>query len=144
MSCKVLIVDDSAVVRHALRSCIELNPTVTVCGEAENGQVAIDKVKELKPDVVILDWQMPVMNGLEAARHIARFVPKPAMVLLTLHSGDELAKQARAVGIQRVFSKSESLTHLVAWLTTMHRDADEPGTHGPSVAVPLNDAGREY
>jgi DNA-binding NarL/FixJ family response regulator len=114
MSCKILIVDDSAVVRHSLRSCIEVNPTITVCGEAENGQVAIDKVKELKPDVVILDWQMPVMNGLEAARHIARFVPKPAMVLLTFHSGDELAKQARAVGIQRVFSKSESLTHLVA------------------------------
>jgi chemotaxis response regulator CheB len=89
MSCKILIVDDSAVVRHSLRSCIEVNPTITVCGEAENGQVAIDKVKELKPDVVILDWQMPVMNGLEAARHIARFVPKPAMVLLTFHSGDE-------------------------------------------------------
>ncbi len=119
MPWRILIVDDSAVVRHSLRSCIEVNPTITVCGEAENGQVAIDKVKELKPDAVILDWQMPVMNGLEAARHIARLAPKAAMVLLTLHSGDELVKQARAVGIQRVFSKSESLTHLVTWLTTM-------------------------
>jgi DNA-binding NarL/FixJ family response regulator len=119
MPFKILIVDDSAVIRHCLRSCIEQNPKIVVCGEAENGQVAIDKVKELNPDVVILDWQMPVMNGLEAARQIAQLAPNASMALLTLHSEDEILRLAEAVGVQRVFSKSEKLVHLVAWLTTI-------------------------
>jgi DNA-binding NarL/FixJ family response regulator len=119
MPFKILIVDDSAVIRHCLRSCIEQNPKIVVCGEAENGQVAIDKVKELNPDVVILDWQMPVMNGLEAARQIAQLAPNASMALLTLHSEDEILGLAEAVGVQRVFSKSEKLVHLVAWLTTI-------------------------
>jgi DNA-binding NarL/FixJ family response regulator len=119
MPCKILIVDDSAVVRHSLRSCIEQNPKVIVCGEAENGQVAIDKFKELNPDVVILDWQMPVMNGLEAARRIAQLAPNARMALLTLHSEDEILRAAQAVGIHRVFSKSERLVQLVAWLNAI-------------------------
>ncbi|MGC2197444.1 MAG: response regulator [Terriglobales bacterium] len=117
--CKILIVDDSAVVRRSLRSCLEQNPEVSVCGEAENGQAAIDKFRELNPDVVILDWQMPVMNGLETARHIASIAPNATMALLTLHSGDEIVKQAQAAGIQRVFSKAEKLAQLSAWLTTV-------------------------
>lgn len=117
MCCKILIVDDSTVVRQALRSCIEQNPKVTVCGEAENGRVAVDKFKELKPDVVILDWQMPVMSGLEAARHIASIAPNATMALLTLHSGDEVVKEAQAAGIQRVFSKAEKLAQLNSWLS---------------------------
>ncbi|MGC1650189.1 MAG: response regulator, partial [Candidatus Sulfotelmatobacter sp.] len=70
MSHRILIVDDSAIIRHSIRICIEHNTDWEVCGEAENGKVAIEKVRQLRPDVVTLDWQMPVMNGLEAAREI--------------------------------------------------------------------------
>ncbi len=119
MPCKILIVDDNAVIRRALRTCIEQNPQVVVCGEAENGQLAVDKFKELRPDIVILDWQMPVMSGLEAARQIAQIVPNATMALLTLHDCDELVQQAQAVGVQRVFSKAEKLTCLDAWLTAV-------------------------
>src|SRR6201981_1465524 len=62
-----IIADDSAPVRRSLRSFIEQNSGWEICGEAENGKVAVEKVKELHPDIVILDFQMPVMNGLEAA-----------------------------------------------------------------------------
>jgi CheY-like chemotaxis protein len=66
-----LVVDDNAAVRHALRRLVERAGAWTVCGEAEDGEVAVQKVKELRPDLVILDFQMPVMDGLEAAREIA-------------------------------------------------------------------------
>jgi chemotaxis response regulator CheB len=67
MPCKILIVDHNAVIRRALRSSIEQNPRVIVCGEVENGKRAVDQWNELHPDVVIPDWQMPVRSGPEAA-----------------------------------------------------------------------------
>ncbi len=77
MSHTILIVDESALVRHALRSCIEQTRDWEVCGEAENGKVAVEQVRELHPDVVILDLQMPVMDGLEAAGQINQLAPTP-------------------------------------------------------------------
>ncbi len=119
MPCKVLIVDDNDVVRRSLRAYLEQNPKIKVCGEAENGEIAVHRVKELNPDVVILDWQMPVMNGLEAARQIAQIAPTTTMALLTLHAGDGIHENAKAVGIHHVFSKSERLVYLVNWLTSL-------------------------
>jgi DNA-binding NarL/FixJ family response regulator len=67
----ILIVDDSPIVRWSLRRFVEQNNAWNVCGEAENGQIAIKKVRQLTPDLVILDLRMPVMGGFEAARQIA-------------------------------------------------------------------------
>jgi two-component system chemotaxis response regulator CheB len=114
--CKILIADDSALFRRSLRTCLEQNPKLRVCGEAEDGRAAIDKVKELRPDVVILDWQMPVMDGIKAARHITRIAPEATVALLTLHSGPQITKKAQAIGIQRVFSKADRLEYLSEWL----------------------------
>jgi chemotaxis response regulator CheB len=71
----ILIVDDSTLVRGLIRSYIEPDAAWRVCGEAENGEAAVEKVKELHPDVVILDFQMPGMNGIEAARKIGLLAP---------------------------------------------------------------------
>ena len=106
LSFSILIVDDSAPVRNSLRSWIEQDKSWQICGEAENGKVAVEKVKELHPDIVILDLQMPVMDGLEAGRQIALLAPSTAMVMFTLHSCEQLVKAARAVGIKEVVSKS--------------------------------------
>ncbi|HET7212534.1 MAG TPA: response regulator transcription factor [Terriglobia bacterium] len=117
MSFTILIVDDSDLIRHALRSCIEKNTEWQICGEAENGQVAVDKVQELSPNVVIMDFQMPVMNGIDAARRITKSAPNTAIVMLTMHNGEQLRREAQSAGIQEVLSKSESVAdHLLAAL----------------------------
>ena len=107
---RILIADDSSLVRSSLRSWFEKSSEWQVCGEAENGLVAVEKVEELHPDVVILDLQMPVMNGLEAARQISDRAPKTAMLMFTMHTSDELLRAARAVGVKAVVSKSDELT----------------------------------
>jgi DNA-binding NarL/FixJ family response regulator len=109
----VLIVDDNVSIRRSLRRCIESDGEMTVCGEAENGAIAVEKVRELRPDVVILDLQMPVMNGLQAARAIAEVAPQTAMVMLTLHIHDRLSTEAQAAGIREVLSKTDAVPGLL-------------------------------
>jgi DNA-binding NarL/FixJ family response regulator len=105
----ILIVDDSFVIRRSLRSWLEGQAEWEVCGEAENGQAAIDRVGELHPDIVVLDFQMPVMNGLEAAREITLRSPATAIVMLTLHPSSELLHAVRRAGIRDVVSKTDRL-----------------------------------
>ena len=110
----VLIVDDNTVIRSSLRSWIEGNADFQVCGEAENGMVAVQKVEEMHPDIVILDLQMSVMDGLEAARKISHIAPDTAMVMFTMHPSKELLKVAQAVGVRDVVSKTDQLSdHLL-------------------------------
>ena len=117
MSFQILIVDDNATIRRALRSLIESQTLHEVCGEAENGQIAIARVKELHPDVVILDLQMPVMNGLDAARQISILFPGTVMVMVTMHCSEQLQKDAEAVGIRDVVSKYDEIAeHLLTSL----------------------------
>jgi len=106
----VLIVDDNTVIRSSLRSWIEGNADFQVCGEAENGMVAVQKVEEMHPDIVILDLQMSVMDGLEAARKISHIAPDTAMVMFTMHPSSELLKVAQAVGVRDVVSKTDQLS----------------------------------
>jgi len=127
MSTTVLIVDDSAEIRRSLRSWFEQWGDWRVCGEAENGAIAVERVKSLSPDVVILDLSMPVMNGLEAARKIGSIAPKTAMVLFTMHSSDHLVKDAQEVGIRDVISKLEGPA---TFLATIESIASKP--RGPT------------
>lgn len=114
MAHTILIVDDNSSLRKLLRSCIEGDQDWRVCGEAGNGKEGVAKVAELHPDVVLLDLQMPVMNGLEAARRMRAQSPKTAMVMFTMHSSPELLRQAHAAGIRDVVSKTDQLVeHLL-------------------------------
>jgi DNA-binding NarL/FixJ family response regulator len=106
----VLIVDDNTLLRRALRSYIELQTDWWVCGEAENGKIALEKVEELHPSIVILDFQMPVMNGLEAARRISLAAPNTILIMFTNHCSEYLVKDAEAVGIKHVVSKATGVT----------------------------------
>ncbi len=120
MSFKILIADDSTSIRNLLRLFIEHNTDWQVCGEAENGQVAVEKVATLRPHAVILDLSMPVMNGLDAAREIARIDPEVQIVMFTMHVSEQLRKDAQAVGIKDVVSKSDTIgNHLLASLKTI-------------------------
>jgi DNA-binding NarL/FixJ family response regulator len=103
----ILIVDDSPLIRRSLRLWIDESLDWEVCGEAENGEQAVERVEELRPEIVILDFQMPVMNGIEAARRIRDRVPRTAMLMFTMHTSGELLKQALEAGVADVISKSE-------------------------------------
>jgi two-component system chemotaxis response regulator CheB len=84
MSIKVLIVDDSSFFRHQIKAIINSNPKLTVVGEAANGRDAIDKVARLKPDVVTMDYEMPMMDGISAVREIMRKHPTPILMFSSL------------------------------------------------------------
>jgi len=105
---RILVVDDVPAIRHSMRLYLEQEAGWVICGEAENGKVAIDRVLELQPDVVILDLSMPVMNGLDAARAIKAVAPGTHILMFTLHSYPYLLDEARKVGIDQVLSKADS------------------------------------
>jgi NarL family two-component system response regulator LiaR len=107
-SVRILIADDSAVVRKSIRNLLESNTGWEVCGEAANGQEALDHAMKLKPDIIVLDLVMPVMDGLQAARKMAVIAPRTPTVMLTMHYSPQLVSEASEAGIQSVLSKSES------------------------------------
>jgi|HubBroStandDraft_6_1064221.scaffolds.fasta_scaffold577030_1 DNA-binding NarL/FixJ family response regulator len=110
MSARILLVDDVEVVRSTLRSLLA---EYTICGEAENGLVALDQVRQLKPDVVVLDITMPVMNGLKATVEIRRFAPSTKIILFTINDTPEAQEAARMVGADALVPKSRAGTDLL-------------------------------
>ena len=103
----VLIVDDNLHMRKSLRSTIEQELGWQVCGEAANGAEAVSAAAQLKPDFVVLDLSMPVMNGIEAARQMKHLVPNSHLLLFTSFATPTLEEAARGVGIEAFVSKSE-------------------------------------
>ena len=109
----ILIVDDHATIRTAVRDLLESSLTSVVCREAENGVDAITKAHELKPDLIVLDLSMPVMNGFEAAKILRDLLPAIPIFMLTAHYMAETVQAALQGGIRAVFSKHQDLTPLV-------------------------------
>src|SRR5579872_5104082 len=86
---RILLADNHPVVVKGLRSLLETQPGWQVCGEAGDGQEAVTKASELKPDVVVIDVSMSRLNGLEAARRIQRSIPETEVLVLTVHESEE-------------------------------------------------------
>jgi DNA-binding NarL/FixJ family response regulator len=110
---RILIVDDSPVIRKRLRELLEQQTGWEVCGEAANGREGIVKAQELKPDVIVLDLSMPVMNGIEAARELTRLLPSMPLLMCTDFETAHLRRKALSAGVRTVVSKSELLGDLV-------------------------------
>ena len=83
---KLLIVDDSAVVRDGLRSILRTHADIKVVGEAVDGDDAVARANDLQPDLILMDAQMPGMDGVEATRHIKERFPEVKVLLLTVHT----------------------------------------------------------
>ncbi|MFC1955902.1 response regulator [Chloroflexota bacterium] len=99
MTISVLLVDDQAMVRAGFHMLLEAEPDIQVVGEAEDGAVAVSAVRSLKPDVVLMDIQMPVMDGLEATRHIVagqRQVPTRVLILTTFERDEYIFESLRS------------------------------------------------
>ena len=109
MAVRILIVDDSPAVQRALRACLEQKQGWQVCGEADNRASAIELFLKLRPDAVVIDFSMPVMNGLEAAREISRIDRSVPSLMCTMFRSDQLVTAVRKVGVKQVLSKSEGL-----------------------------------
>jgi DNA-binding NarL/FixJ family response regulator len=114
MKKKVLLVDDSAAIRQAVRPLFDAHPKFVICGEAEHGREAVDKAPSLRPDLIVIDMSMPVMNGFEAAPLLVKILPNVWLILLTTHDFPELYGLARSAGIHAVVPKSKAVTHLIA------------------------------
>jgi DNA-binding NarL/FixJ family response regulator len=109
----VLIVDDSAHVRQALCELFKKETDFEVCGEAENGREGIEKAQQFRPDLIVLDLSMPVMNGFDSARVLKRLMPAVPLIMYSAF-GDKLAEnQARLIGISEVVSKSDQPSVLI-------------------------------
>ena|SRR5579884_2667712 len=105
---RILIADDSPQVRNGLRSLLSNHPDWEVCGEAVDGQDALNKTKELSPDIVVLDFAMPIANGVKVAREISRNFPNVSVLLCSMYLDSQLASVARRSGILGLVSKSNA------------------------------------
>jgi two-component system nitrate/nitrite response regulator NarL len=103
---RVLLVDDHDGVRKAVRSLLETYPRFEIIGEAVDGKEAIDEATRLKPDVVVLNVSMPVMNGIEAARVIKSESPQSAIVILSSHADNDLVELAKEIGAKAYVAKT--------------------------------------
>jgi len=104
---RVLLVDDNPIVRGLVRRTIEKRSKFTICGEAGDGMEAIEQAKALRPEVVVLDFSMPGMTGIEAAPLIRDVLHNACVILFTLYGNDVLRNEARRVGIDAVVSKAD-------------------------------------
>jgi DNA-binding NarL/FixJ family response regulator len=123
MPVRILVVDDHTAIRRLLRRVLqEQHPDWEVCGEAANGAEAVERFRERSPDLIILDLAMPKMNGLQAAREIAKIKPTLPMLLLTVQQvSTQLRDEAAKAGFRGAVSKNTG-TEVVRGLEALLRD----------------------
>jgi DNA-binding NarL/FixJ family response regulator len=104
---RILLVDDNPSVRHYLRAILEQQNTWQVCGEARTGAEALRKVLESPPDLILLDYQMPDLNGVDIAKQICELFPKIPILMVTLHLSKQLAEAARLAVVRGACAKQD-------------------------------------
>jgi DNA-binding NarL/FixJ family response regulator len=113
---RLMLVDDQSLFREALRTLLALQPDFEIAGEAENGERAVAQAQSCKPDVILMDLRMPVMNGVEATRRVRAVLPSACVVVLTTFEEDEevfAALRAGAVGYLLKACSAEKLCDAV-------------------------------
>jgi two-component system, NarL family, vancomycin resistance associated response regulator VraR len=115
----VLIVDDSPEIRSLIRTFIESTTSLQVCGEVGDGTKAIERAKELEPDVVLLDLIMPELNGVQAASILKRHLPDTKIILFSFFTEVPGKSLAAAVGVDYVLSKSDGLNGIAEAIRTV-------------------------
>ncbi len=110
---QVLLADDHTVVRQGLRALLDAQPDIAVIGEADNGRQAVKLARKMLPDVVVMDIAMPNMNGLEAARQLAREVPTARLLVLSSYDDDEYVTQVIRAGARGYLLKQTAATDLM-------------------------------
>jgi len=110
---RILIADDHQVMRLGVRNLLEARQNWSICAEAADGREAVEKALQFRPDVIIMDIAMPVMNGLEAADRIAGCLPDIPVILFSLHWSDDLRGHFEIGGVRGAVRKGDAATDLV-------------------------------
>ena len=118
---RLLLADDHAVVRSGLRMLLQAQPDMIIVGEAETGQEAIRRVAELSPDVVLMDIEMPGMNGIEATRRIKADAPAAAVLALTMYEDDQYFFEMLRAGASGYVPKRAAPDELVSAIRAVSR-----------------------
>ncbi len=122
MSIRILLADDHKIVRDGLRALIEKQPDMEVVGEAADGRTAVRLVKEMSPDIVIMDISMPDLNGIEAARQILTDAPRVKIITLSMHSDSRFVKEVFKVGASGYLLKECAFEELANAIHTVAVD----------------------
>jgi len=148
---RIIIADDHEIMRKGLRSLVEARQDWQVVGEASNGREAVEKARELTPNVAVLDIGMPELNGLEATRQIVRESPQTQVLILTMHESEQMVRDVLDAGARGYVLKSDAARDLVNAVDALsqHRTffssriSDillQAYLHGPERAVQLQPA----
>lgn len=117
----LILADDHAVVRSGLRMLLEAQPDIEIRAEAETGQEAVSKVRSLRPDVILMDIQMPDMNGIEATKQIKKLAPETAVLALTMHEDEQYFFEMLHAGASGYVPKRAAPDELVTAIRTVAR-----------------------
>lgn len=109
---RILVIDDNAPIRGLVKEFIEARPGFEICGEAADGVEGVQKGRELRPDLIVLDFLMPRINGLQAALILREIVPNAPIILFTFYKEAIPKDLAEAAGVASILSKADQLTTL--------------------------------
>ena len=118
---RILLVDDHTILREGIRSLLEMQADFEVVAEAENGRQAVDLVRQLKPDVVLMDIAMPLLNGIHATEQIRRETRCSHILILSQHESEEYIRRALAAGASGFLLKDTDTTELVNAIRAVYR-----------------------
>lgn len=125
---RVVLVEDQAVFRKTIRRILEREPGLTVVAEAENGIAGIEAVEKHRPDVVLMDVSMPVMNGIEATKVIRSRFPGTLVIILSMHSDETITASSCEAGACYHLCKTCSPKEIVAAIRNGHQNPDNTGS----------------
>jgi DNA-binding NarL/FixJ family response regulator len=109
---RILVADDQDAVRKRVIATLVSRQGFEICAEAANGLEAVERAKQSKPDLIVLDITMPELNGLDAARRIRSFLPDTPILILSVHKGKQLMEEARKIGVRGYVTKGEAVQKL--------------------------------
>src|SRR5271154_865613 len=119
---RIVVADDQEVVRRRVVATLMSRGDLEVCAEAANGKEAVEKVKELNPDLVILDITMPELNGLDAARQIRALNPNLPILMLSVHKSRQVVEEAKKIGVKGYVTKGDAIQKLLLAVDTVLKD----------------------
>ena len=118
---RVILAEDHAIVRQGLRSLLEQSENIEVIAEAEDGREAVNKTEQLKPDIVLMDISMPILNGIEATRQIKKKFPDIKVLILTMHTTEEYISQILHAGASGYLVKKSAHYELLSAIKAIQK-----------------------